>query len=63
MFIISGTVLWNLGKEGKEKRKVEHQQYCKTTSVKVKYIRICIESCQKRWGSGREGVRESNGSG
>jgi hypothetical protein len=26
----SGTTLWNSGKEGKERRMTEHQQYCKT---------------------------------
>jgi hypothetical protein len=41
----SGTTLWNSRKEGKEKRMVDHQQYYKTTSVKVEKIRISIESC------------------
>jgi hypothetical protein len=26
----SGTTLWNSGKEGKQKRMIEHQQYRKT---------------------------------
>jgi hypothetical protein len=30
-----GPSLWNLGKEGKEQRMTEHQQYHKTTSVKT----------------------------
>jgi hypothetical protein len=28
--ILEGTILWNSGKEEKEKRMIEHQQYCKT---------------------------------
>jgi hypothetical protein len=33
-----------LGKKGKEKRMIEHQQYHKTISVKVEDIRMCIEN-------------------
>jgi hypothetical protein len=40
----SGTTLWNLGKEGKEKGMTECQQY-KTISLKVEDIAIHVESC------------------
>jgi hypothetical protein len=30
IFVIVETTLWNLGKEGKKKRMIEHQQYHKT---------------------------------
>jgi hypothetical protein len=36
MFVIR-ELLWNLEKEGKEKRMIP--------SVKAKYIRVCIENC------------------
>jgi hypothetical protein len=42
MFVIV-KLLWNYGKEEKEKGMIEHQQYI--TSVKVEDIRMCIESC------------------
>jgi hypothetical protein len=35
----SGTALWNSGKEGKEKKKIN------ITSVKVENTILCIESC------------------
>jgi hypothetical protein len=37
-------LLWNSGKEGKEKKMIERQQDCKTTSVKVEDTRMSIES-------------------
>jgi hypothetical protein len=34
-----------LGERGKGERMIQLQQHSKTTSVKVKDIKICIESC------------------
>jgi hypothetical protein len=42
MFVIMELLF---GREGKEKTMTEHQQYYKTTPVKVEDASLCIESC------------------
>jgi hypothetical protein len=55
----SGTALWNLGEEGKEKRMIEWTISKYATFVQVDDVMICTESY---WiiGHRRERVRESN---
>jgi hypothetical protein len=49
-----------LGGGGKEKRIIRESTILKyITSVQVKNITLCIESCEIIW-SGKERVRESN---
>jgi hypothetical protein len=56
----SGTSVWNSGREGTQKRMIDHQQnfYCNIWSYRKQE---CVMKVLKKWGCGDKGVRENNG--
>jgi hypothetical protein len=55
----SGTTLWNLWEGGKGKENDSISVISHTIRCEGRAIRMCIESCQKKWVVGGKGVKES----